>query len=69
VSITQWLNSFRFVLEHPVALEFRHWTEDMKVPDESFYSTLHHITDIKKLNKSRNTRQKYGNYFDDIENR
>ncbi len=29
-----------FLLEHPVAIEFYKWAEDVRVPDEFFFQTL-----------------------------
>jgi len=29
-----------FVLNHPVAIEYYKWLEDVRVPDEFFYGTL-----------------------------
>ena len=46
---------------------FRRWCEDMLIPDESFYSTLLHITSVKDHGQSKNA--KIGHLLDDLEKR
>jgi hypothetical protein len=64
----------KFVLRHPVAIGFRRWCEDMLIPDEAFYSTLIHITDIQDLRPDNLSdeslgKETVGNLLDDLEKR
>ena len=37
-------NFSRFLLEHPVSIEFYRWLQEVRVPDEFFYQTLARYT-------------------------
>ena len=41
-----------FLLNHPVAVEFYKWLEDVRVPDELFYQTLARIVKIDPSSSS-----------------
>lgn len=41
----------------------------MLIPDEAFYSTLHHITGIRELRTPGKIDQYDDNYFDELEER
>ena len=41
----------------------------MLIPDEAFYSTLYHITDINELRKPGKVSENDEGYFEDLERR
>ena len=41
-------SSIKVIFKSCLSQGFRRWCEDMRVPDESFYSTLIHINDVTK---------------------
>ena len=59
------LHTYTYVLTFQTG--FRNWCEDMLIPDESFYSTLLHITNVKDLGQSKHS--KIGHILDDLEKR
>ena len=40
-----------FMINHPVAISFREYVQDIKIPDEHFYATIIRIDNIEPMNK------------------
>lgn len=45
-------NDAKFMVVHPVALEYFNWMQDMSVGDESFYPTLGKIVSVNQVNNT-----------------
>ena len=56
----------KFVLEHPVSIEFRNWIKNTYIPEESYFQTLVRISNITFDNNGKisSVNQNLDNSFD-----